>query len=241
MPILTHSDLKSDARTTGSRTISPSAKATPIWAPNWASRLSMSCRNVDAVSRVGTARRIGGRELAAMAGERRALGLVVRRDIDDKRRRGAVVDEVVADPLGPPGLGLGRVAAQSAAEHREVEHPAGGAVVGMSVLPVGQRDGLRPLRADRDPPPSAGFPATARCRRPASRGSSRHAAPRTRAASSASRVRSSGVPFVPSSPAVRSQRPTENPAAACRAIVPPRPISRSSGWGPKTSRSTGTR
>ncbi len=55
MPIFTNSDLKSDERTTGSRTISPSAKATPACAPNWASRLSMSCRNVEAVSRVGTA------------------------------------------------------------------------------------------------------------------------------------------------------------------------------------------
>src|SRR5262245_58919259 len=68
----------------------------------------------------------------------------------------------------------------------------------------------------------------------------RHAAPSTARAASASASRSSIVPLLPISPAVRSQRPTRSPPATCLAIVPPRPISRSSGWGPNTSRSTGS-
>ena len=87
---------------TGSRTTMPSAKATPASAPNCASRLSMSCRNVGAVSRVGDRAVVVRRELAAIAVERLALALVVRRHVDDERRRRAVVDEVVADPVGPP-------------------------------------------------------------------------------------------------------------------------------------------
>src|SRR5262245_9205841 len=42
---------------------------------------------------VGVARR---RELTAVAVERVALALIVRGNVDDERRRGAVVDEVVA-------------------------------------------------------------------------------------------------------------------------------------------------
>src|SRR5690606_19851261 len=67
---------------------------------------------------------------------------------------------------------------------------------------------------------------------------SRHAAPSTARAASASAARSSTVPLLPSSPRVRSHRPTTCPEATCFAIVPPRPISRSSGCGPKTRRST---
>ena len=51
----------------------------------------------------------------------------------------------------------------------------------------------------------------------------------------------SDVPLLPISPAVRSHRPTRSPSAAWRAMVPPRPISRSSGCGPNTSRSTESR
>src|SRR5687768_13472538 len=49
------SDLRRPPRRTGSRTTKPSAKATPARAPNCASRLSMSCRKVEAVRRVATA------------------------------------------------------------------------------------------------------------------------------------------------------------------------------------------
>ena len=48
------------ARAIGSRTTSPSANATPASAPNCASRLSISWRNVEAVRRVGTASLAGG-------------------------------------------------------------------------------------------------------------------------------------------------------------------------------------
>ena len=47
-----------------------------------------------------------GAELAAIAVERVALALVVLRDVDDERRGRAVVDEVVADPVRPPGVGV---------------------------------------------------------------------------------------------------------------------------------------
>ncbi len=66
----------------------------------------------------------------------------------------------------------------------------------------------------------------------------RQSAPITTRAASASASRSSGVPFDPSSPRVRSQSPTRNPAAVCTAIVPASPISMSSGCGPNASRST---
>src|SRR5262245_58100214 len=47
-------------------------------------------------------RTAGGRELAAITVERVALALIVGRDVDDERRCGPVVDEVVTGPLGPP-------------------------------------------------------------------------------------------------------------------------------------------
>ena len=67
-----------------------------------ASRLSISCRNVEAVRRVSTAAAAAGRKLADVTVERLALARIVIRHVDDKRRRRAVVDEVVADPLGAP-------------------------------------------------------------------------------------------------------------------------------------------
>ena len=47
--------LNSVSRTSGSRTINPSANRTPASAPNWASRLSISWLNVSDVKRVDTA------------------------------------------------------------------------------------------------------------------------------------------------------------------------------------------
>src|SRR5882672_10134759 len=58
----------------------------------------------------------GWRELTAVALERVALALVMRRHVDHERRRDAVVDEVVADPVSPPWIGVRRVAAQAALE-----------------------------------------------------------------------------------------------------------------------------
>ena len=127
-------------RWTGSRTTMPSAKATPASAPNCASRLSIELPE----RRRRQSRRdralVGGRELAAVAVERLALALVVRRDVDDERRRRAVVDEVVADPVGPPRLRVGLVAAQAALERRDAQHVAGGDVIGMAIVPVRNRD-----------------------------------------------------------------------------------------------------
>jgi hypothetical protein len=56
-------------------------------------------------------------------------------------------------------------------------------------------------------------------------------------AEAASSRRSATVPLLDISPSVRSHSPTTCPSAVCLAMVPPSPISRSSGCGPKTSRS----
>src|SRR2546428_861654 len=56
--------------------------------------------------------------------------------------------------------------------------------------------------------------------------------PRMRAASAASRARRSGVPMGVGSPLVRSQIVTSWPRIRSARIVPPMPISTSSGWGP---------
>ena len=78
--------------------------------------------------------------------ERVALRLVVLGHVDDERRRRRVVDEVVADPLGPPRHRGRLVAAQAAVEDRLGQH-------------------LRSRRRDRDgdrrrtgSPPRAGAP-----------------------------------------------------------------------------------
>ena len=182
---------------------------------------------------------LGGRELAAVTGQRLPLALVVGRHVDDEGRRGAVVDEVVAQPVGPPRR-VGRlVAPQAAGEHRRAEHVAAGDVIRMAIVPVRHGDRARaraPDQIDRRPNrrrrlgdrrhrASRGSPATRR------RGRRRPRPLRPAAAA--------GVPLLDSSPAVRSHRPTRCPAATCSAMVPPRPISMSSGCGPKTSTSTG--
>ncbi len=77
--------------------------------------------------------------------------------------------------------------------------------------------------------------------RSGSRRLTRQAAPSTSRAASASASRSSTVPLLPISPAVRSHSPTRCPSAACLATMPPMPISMSSGCGPMASRSTGCR
>jgi hypothetical protein len=82
-----------------------------------------------------------------MTGERLSLDLVDVADVDDERRRGRVVDEVVTDPLGPPGLFEGDDTSQPGAEDRLAQQPAGVAVVGMPILPVRDGDGARPMGA----------------------------------------------------------------------------------------------
>ncbi len=85
--------------------------------------------------------RFGRRKLARIARQRLLLPLVVRRHVDDERRRRGVVDEVVADPVGAPRRVAGLVAPQAAGERRDAEHLARGAVIGMPIVPV--RDGNR--------------------------------------------------------------------------------------------------
>src|SRR5262249_47411057 len=93
--------------------------------------------------------RLAGRsELTAIAIERVALALIVRGDVDDERRRGAVVDEVVADPVGTPGLGVGGISPQTAPERGDAQHLAGGDVIGMAIVPVRDGDGARAVMAD---------------------------------------------------------------------------------------------
>src|SRR6185503_4103993 len=80
--------------------------------------------------------------------ERLALARVVLRHVDDERRRRAVVDEVVAEPLRPPRLGVGLVASQAAAEYRRPQHLAGGDVIRVAIVPVGDGDAAWTMAAD---------------------------------------------------------------------------------------------
>lgn len=45
-------------------------------------------------------------ELRAVAGQRVTLALILGGHVDDERGRNGVVDEVMADPVGPPGVRL---------------------------------------------------------------------------------------------------------------------------------------
>ena len=224
-----------------------SANATPASAPNCASRLSISWRNAGRSAASAARPRPRGCELAAMARERRAASTRSAADTSIRNDGRApplsvvqevVIDEVVADPAG---LARARRPPRSGAE------PLLNAASAGRGLRRRDRDGDRPSEESRSreglrarinsPPPASGRPFRSMppSGHPRFR---RHAAPRTARASSASRSRSSGVPLVPSSPRVRSQSPTRMPRAVCFAMVPPRPISRSSGCGPNTRRST---
>ena len=226
-------------RTIGSRTTTPSAQRTPASAPNCASRLSIELPEQRRVQP-----RVGGADRRAGTGSRGSrappLALVVIGHVDDERRRRAVVDEVVADPVRLPRLALRRIAPQAG-----VERPlrsstlARGDVIGMAIGPVRHGDDARPMTPDEGDRLRRDEPDPCRCARSGqpqvlAPGRAEHADARLRPSAS----RSSSVPLLPISPAVRSHRPTRQPSAACRAIVPPRPISMSSGCGPKTSRST---
>ena len=146
-------------------------------APKCASRLSTSCRNVAAVNRVGDRVRVGRRKLAAVALERLTLACRMVRHVDDERRRRAVVDEVVADPVRPPRIVVGGKTAQAAAEDRGAQHVARGDVVGMAIVPVRDRDRARPMAADDVDGRPDDRAALRRYRRPASRDSRARARP----------------------------------------------------------------
>jgi hypothetical protein len=88
----------------------------------------------------------GRSELGAMTGQRLLLDRVDVGDVEDERRRGGVVDEVVTDPFRPPRILARHHAAQAGAEDRLAQQAAGAAVIGMAVLPVGDGDGARPMR-----------------------------------------------------------------------------------------------
>ena len=87
-----------------------------------------------------------------MTVERPAFGVVVVRDVDHERRRDVVVDEVVADPLGLPGIEARVVPAQPAAEDRFGQELAGNHVIRVAIRPVRQRHRARsgpPDQVDR--------------------------------------------------------------------------------------------
>src|SRR4051812_15175238 len=89
-----------------------------------------------------------GRELAAIALQRRALAIVVRRHVDDERGHDRVVDEVIADPVGAPRILIGFVAAQPARERGHSQDFAGPHVIRMAILPVRDGDRPRPVTPD---------------------------------------------------------------------------------------------
>src|SRR4029450_11788785 len=79
-----------------------------------------------------------------MTGQRLPLDFVVRRHIDTKRFWSRIVDEVVADPVRPPGLAEFRSKpTQTALEGRARQHVAGGSMIRMPIVPVRERDRSR--------------------------------------------------------------------------------------------------
>ena len=130
-----------------------------------------------------------------------------------------IVDEVVAVHSGlhaSPSAGYRR---RPALKIASVQHPAGGHVVGMPVGPVRHRHRPRPgRRTQRDTARVIG------CRADRAIGQPQVDPPRRAkhpGAASASASRSSTVPLLPISPAVRSHSPTRWPSATCLATVPP--------------------
>ena len=107
-------------------------------------------------ARRGQARLDAGRfarhELRAVALERVALALVLRRDVDGKGHRRRVVDEVVADPFRLPRVpvrnAVHREPPQAAAKDRAPEHLARRPMVRVPIVPVRQRDSARPALPD---------------------------------------------------------------------------------------------
>src|SRR5439155_18847047 len=84
----------------------------------------------------------GWRELAGITRQRLTLAFVMRRDVDDERRRRRIVNEAVADPLDAPRRLARLVPAKPAREGGGAKHLACRAVIGMAIVPV--RNGNRP-------------------------------------------------------------------------------------------------
>ena len=91
--------------------------------------------------RRGRARR-WRRKLRLMTGQRGALGVVVCRHVDDKRRPPRIVDEVIQQPVRTPLLARRGVARQAAEKRRAREQAARRDVIGMPIATV--RNGDRP-------------------------------------------------------------------------------------------------
>ena len=118
-----------------------------------------------------------------------------------------VVDEVVADPVGSPRAGGALIAAESTPEHGHAQHVAGRPVIRVPIVQYGTatvRGRWRRMRSTAERINSG-----VRVMLPSGQARfSRHAAPSTAAAASASFSRCSGDPFEDSSARVKSQRPT---------------------------------
>jgi hypothetical protein len=70
------------------------------------------------------------------------------RDVDDEGRPHGGVDEVVADPVRPPWRLVGHETAETGAKRDEFEHVRRRPVIGMTVAPIGERQGARPMAPD---------------------------------------------------------------------------------------------
>ena len=222
----------------------PSANATPASAPNCASRLSISCRNSGVFSRVSTPRRLRpALNCVRWQSSARALALVVLGHVDDKRRRRRVVDEVVADPLRLPRVlgAVRREPAQAAAERRaSVSTSLAAPMIRVPIGPVRQRDRARPALPDE--PDGVGDLRVGSCRSADRASAGSRARPRRAPARAASASRSAApraCRCCPSRRASGRRDRRDRRAPHGRATVPPRPISMSSGCGPKARRSTG--
>src|SRR5262245_52451800 len=113
---------------------------------------------VAALDELAEQRRIHGRgdaagracppELTDVAVERASFALVVIRHVDDERRSGRLVDEVIADPVRFPRLALRFVPSEPRVEDRFGHEFARGAVIGMAIGPVRGGHDLRTLATD---------------------------------------------------------------------------------------------
>ena len=158
--------------------------------------------------------------------------------VDDERRRPGVVDEVVADPLRLPRLAIRVISPKLRVEHGVAKQGRGSLVIGMPILPIrdGDRSGTHAANQLDHPPHVVrrrANRAIGQCEILSPRGAQHFAAP--------PRLPSRALPAIRCSTSRRASGHTgrrHGRAHACLASVPPRPISRSSGWGPNASRST---
>ena len=167
-------------RTRGCFTTMPSANATP------AMRAELRVTALDELPepdrRQTRGHGVGMRrlELRDVTGQRAALRLVVLADIHDERRRGHVVDEVVADRLGLPRVAIRLVPAKARTEHAFGEQMTCRNVVGMSIGPIRYGDDLRSGGSHETGDEALMVRRRSRSRGPAGAGSRarRHQAPR---------------------------------------------------------------